>query len=115
MERTPKRATMRAIEQANEIIAEYLPQGYVLTLRQLYYQFVARGLLTENSPREYKRIGVAVTIGRDVGLIDWDAIEDRSRMVERITAWDSPAEILRAAAESYREDLWAGQRFRPEV
>jgi hypothetical protein len=115
IQRRPRRVTMEAIEQANAIIAEYLPQGYVLTLRQLYYQFVARGLLPENSLKEYKRIGVAVSLGRDVGEIDWDAIEDRSRAVNNHTTWSSPADILHAAAESYREDLWVGQKFRPEV
>jgi hypothetical protein len=29
------------IAKANEIIATYAEQGYDLTLRQLYYQFVA--------------------------------------------------------------------------
>jgi hypothetical protein len=115
IDRRPKSTTMLAIEQANEIIAEYLPQGHTLTLRQLYYQFVARGLLSENSLKEYKRIGVAVTIGRDVGMIDWDAIEDRSRFVIKPQTWASPAERLQSAAKSYREDLWAGQRIRPEV
>jgi hypothetical protein len=33
------------IEKANEIIAEYADQGFDLTLRQLYYQFVSRGLI----------------------------------------------------------------------
>jgi hypothetical protein len=32
--------------QANEIIAEYATQGYDLTLRQLYYQFVSRDLVS---------------------------------------------------------------------
>ena len=35
-------STMAVIEQANAIIAEYLSQGFMLTLRQLFYQFVAR-------------------------------------------------------------------------
>ena len=36
-------ATLAVIEHANEIIAEYEREGFSLTLRQLYYQFVARG------------------------------------------------------------------------
>ena len=36
------RATMEVIDRANEIIKEYAEQGFDLTLRQLYYQFVAR-------------------------------------------------------------------------
>jgi hypothetical protein len=39
-------ATLAVIEHANEIIAEYERGGFSLTLRQLYYQFVARRLRT---------------------------------------------------------------------
>jgi hypothetical protein len=31
------------------------------------------------------------------------------------SAWASPRDILDSAAGSYREDLWAGQKYRPEV
>ena len=44
------------IERANEIIAEYQTQGYRLTLRQLYYQFVARDLFP-NAGKNYKLLG----------------------------------------------------------
>lgn len=33
------------IDQANTIISEYDAQGFKLTLRQLYYQFVSRDLI----------------------------------------------------------------------
>ena len=33
---------LEVIRQANAIIADYAAQGYDLTLRQLYYQFVSR-------------------------------------------------------------------------
>ena len=33
------------LDQANAIIEEYQEQGFELTLRQLFYQFVARDLL----------------------------------------------------------------------
>ena len=32
--------SLKLIEKANEIIADYAGQGYTLTLRQLYYQFI---------------------------------------------------------------------------
>jgi hypothetical protein len=110
----PHAATLRVVEQANAIINEYLAQGFALTLRQLFYQFVARALL-ENLFNEYKRLGRIVRDARDGGLIDWDAIEDRTREVNTHTFWTNPAGIIRAAAHQYREDLWAGQRYRPEV
>jgi hypothetical protein len=110
----PHSTTLKIVEQANTIISEYQAQGFTLTLRQLFYQFAARALL-ENLFREYKRLGVLVRNARDGGLIDWDAIEDRTRTVNTHTFWSSPAGIISAAAAAYREDLWAGQRYRPEV
>lgn len=107
-------ARRAVIDQANEIIAEYVAAGFRLTVRQLYYQFVARGLLP-NTERQYKRLGEIIGDGRDAGLIDWDAIEDRTRNVRDNAHWDTPADILRACASQFRFDLWAGQPYRPEV
>src|SRR5262249_17192088 len=104
----PRAATLTVIEQANTIIDEYLAQDFKLTLRQLFYQFVTRHLL-ENIFTNYKRLGVIVRTARDGGLIDWDAIEDRTREVRDHVFWNNPAGIISAAAEQYREDLWAGQ------
>lgn len=106
--------SLAIIENANTIIEEYQAQGFTLTLRQLYYQFVARDLLP-NKQSEYKRLGSIVNDARLAGLIDWDAIEDRTRNVRRISTWDDPAEIVSAVAEQYKEDLWAGQPYRPEI
>ena len=110
----PQTATRRIIDQANAIIAQYLDQGLKLTLRQLFYQFVARALI-ENTFRNYKRLGRIVADARDGGLIDWDAMEDRTREVYTHLAWDDPADRIRSAAYSYMADLWRNQRFRPEV
>jgi len=68
-------STAEVIDQANEIIVEYMAAGFRLTLRQLYYQFVARGLLA-NRQQSYKRLGSIVADARNAGLIDWNAIED---------------------------------------
>ena len=70
-------SSLAIIDQANEIIDEYQADGYDLTLRQLYYQFVARNLIP-NSQSEYNKLGTAINNGRLAGLIDWDAIKDRT-------------------------------------
>lgn len=106
--------TMETIELANEIIAEYADEGYDLTLRQLYYQFVARDLIP-NSDREYNRLGRIVSDARLAGLIDWETIVDRTRNVRRAQQWETPEEIVQACARSYRIDRWKGQKCRPEV
>jgi hypothetical protein len=110
----PRAATLAVIDQANTIIDEYFAQGFTLTLRQLFYQFVSRALL-ENTLRAYKNLGVTVRNARDGGLIDWDAIEDRTREVHTHSSWDGPAKIIGSAARSYRIDLWEDQLYRPEV
>jgi hypothetical protein len=107
-------SSLVTIAQANDIIAEYQEQGYTLTLRQLYYQFVSRDLIPNNM-KAYKRVGSIVNDARLAGLIDWNAIEDRTRNLEAQQTWDSPRQILQACAESFKYDWWANQDTRVEV
>jgi len=106
---------LQVIDHANQILEEYSREGYNLTLRQLYYQFVARGIFDENSQKTYKRLGAIVNDARLAGLIDWDHIEDRTRSLYEFPSWDSPEEIIDSAARSFNMDLWEDQGYRPEV
>lgn len=108
----PKR--MAVIEQANQIIAEYDAQGFVLTLRQLYYQFVARDLLA-NTQANYKNLGDILNDGRLAGLVSWRSMEDRTRNLESLPHWDSPKDIVAACATQFRTDMWDSQPTRVEV
>jgi hypothetical protein len=105
---------LAVVEQANAIIADYQAQGFTLTLRQLYYQFVSRDLIANNM-KSYKRLGSIINDARLAGLIDWEAIEDRTRHVQTLSHWESPADIVSACAAQYRIDKWKDQEFRPEV
>lgn len=102
------------IQNANEIIDEYQAQGFDLTLRQLYYQMVARDLIP-NKQTEYKRVGSIINNARLAGLVDWNAIVDRTRSVRSNPHWTTPKSILHSAAYSYLEDRWENQAWRPEV
>jgi hypothetical protein len=104
------------IENANGIIDEYQALGFTLTLRQLFYQFVSRPALgLANTFDNYKKLGRVVTDARRAGMIDWDALEDRTRNIRSLPTWDEPPEIIGACANQYREDIWASQPYRPEV
>jgi hypothetical protein len=74
--------TLAVIDQINAILDEYQAQGFSLTLRQLFYQFVARGIMP-NTLKTYTYLGATLRDGRLAGLIDWDAIEDRTRETQR--------------------------------
>ncbi len=106
--------SLAIIAQANEIIDEYTEQGFELTLRQLYYQFVARDLLA-NTQREYKRLGSIINNGRLAGRIDWDSLVDRTRNLQSLAHWNSTSEIIDACANQYRIDKWETQDIRPEI
>jgi hypothetical protein len=107
-------ATLRTIEQANAIIAEYAENGLTLTLRQLHYQFVARGFYA-NTQGNYKRLSSILSDARREGLVDWDAIEDRTRELETFPHWGSPSEILESCANHFHLDRWETQPTRLEV
>jgi len=105
---------IKLIDTANNILTEYKNQGYRLSLRQLYYQLVARDFI-ENSLRSYKRIGDLISNARLAGLVDWEMIEDRGRKVSYPSHWKNPAEIVVTAARSFRLDHWEGQDRYVEV
>jgi hypothetical protein len=109
-----KPPSLEIIQTANAIIIEYQAQGFDLTLRQLYYQFVARGLIA-NKDTEYKRLGNIISDARLAGLISWEAIVDRTRYIRSNSHWSSPASIMRGAANGYAIDKWARQPYHIEV
>jgi hypothetical protein len=103
------------IRHANLILEEYQRRYQLnLTLRQLYYQFVARGLI-ENTVPAYKRLGNAVNKGRLAGLIDWNHIVDRTRGLRGYSTSETPEEFITDVAGGYLIDKWRMQRVRPEV
>src|SRR5688572_17725535 len=98
--------SMDLIVKARQICEAYAEQGYDLTLRQLYYQFVSRDWIA-NKDSEYKRLGGVINDARLAGLLDWDYIVDRTRNLQSLAHWENPAEIVSAVAQQYREDKWA--------
>lgn len=107
-------SSLDLIRRANAVIAAYQQQGYDLSLRQLYYQFVSRNWI-ENTERSYKRLGSVIDDGRKAGLIDWTAIKDRGRVPVIHSTWNDAAEMMRAAANSHRLDKWEEQPAYVEV
>lgn len=104
-------ATVEMIHLINKVIDNYLRQGFRLSVRQLYYQLVARALI-ENTEQSYKRVAKIINDGRMAGMIDWDAIEDRNRDIEVRSRWGSGSEIVRGCANQFHMDMWQGQDTR---
>ena len=102
------------IELVNQVVDEYSAQGYELTLRQVYYQLVARGYIPNNE-RSYKNVGSLINDGRLAGLIDWHSVTDRTRNLRSESHWDTPADVIASARYSYNLDKWKGQPNYVEV
>ena len=114
IERRFRSDSLNTINTANEIIEEYAEEDLDLTVRQLYYQFVARGLIP-NKQKEYDRLSQLLSKGRLAGLVDWDAIVDRTRNLKGLATWNDPGEIIRSCVYSYRIDKWENQPYYIEV
>lgn len=106
-----QRETMKLIYFLDDLIASYQQQGFMLSVRQLYYQLVARDKV-ENTERSYKRVASIINDARLAGMLDWDAIEDRGRDIEVRGRWSSGASIVRSAAQSFHMDMWKNQAER---
>lgn len=127
-------SSLQVIEEANAIISEYQDGGYDLTLRQLYYQFVARDSFpdnrrwrwtgsrwvkdpdgTKNADPNYKWLGGLINNARLAGLIDWYAIVDRTRVLRGNANWESPQELIESCVDRFRLNTRATQPHYLEV
>ncbi len=121
----PKPETILIIERANEILDEYAEQGFNLTLRQLYYQFIARDLFpdsyinptegTKNNISSYNKLKGIVSAAREGGMIDWDRLVDRGRSSENRSHWRDASHFIRTVTPQFTTDLWRDQPKRVEV
>lgn len=125
---------LQIINKANEFLMAYANQGLILSLRQLYYRFVATDSFpdsrrwakvggkyirhpegTKNAEPNYKWLGGIIGDARICGRIDWEHIEDRARNLLGLRHYGSVQESLNDLASSYHIDMWARQGYRPEV
>lgn len=123
------------IRRVNAVITDYARQGFTLSLRQVYYVFVANDFFPEsrkfsnvggdrwvrdpngttNATPNYKWLGDIVADARLAGKIDWLAIEDRTRFLRSEPHWSSPKSILDSVVDGWAIDKWSNQDCRPEV
>jgi hypothetical protein len=107
-------STMATITQANEIIEKYATQGMSLTLRQLYYQLVSANFIP-NKEKQYRRLSKVISDARLAGLIDWDAIVDRTRNLQLNYHNTDPGDAVNDALRQFMLNRWLDQKHHVEV
>jgi hypothetical protein len=107
------------VEATKKILSDY---SYPLTLRQIYYRLVAKGLIP-NKRSAYNSLSKWLVKAREEAAIDDTRIEDRSRsVIARVSVYESPDDFVSAAEDwfhnlgsEYHADLWENQDAHVEV
>jgi len=113
----PKRfqSKMRKLLDAiKPIITEYEEKKITLTLRQLYYQLVARQVIA-NQLKNYQMLSRLLKDARYAGEVDWNIIADHHRSTGKPACFDDLQDGLSALCSQYRRNGWLEQMFYLEV
>ena len=99
-------------------ILEELSAYKPLTLRQVYYQLVGKGLI-ENKVSQYNMLSALLKWARIDGYISWNDIEDRVRAYHDLSGWHDSDKFIEASLKSflkgYRRDLLQSQKKYLEI
>ncbi len=101
-------------DQITTIVDYYRSISIRLTNRQLYYQLVGKDLIP-NAHEVYKRICTFLTDLRYAGIIDWSAIEDKSRVPIKHAEWENVSDLIESAVGAYRLPRWQDQDYYVEM
>jgi hypothetical protein len=102
--------TLELISEALEILREHNP----MTLRQVYYQLVARHVINNNR-NEYQRLSNTLVKARQEGLLPWEWIEDRTRKPRQPAMWLDLPDFLKTVRGAYRKNIWISQDYYVEL
>lgn len=101
------RRTKAEIEALKSALFEIVRDLRPVTVRQVFYQAVSRGLV-EKSEREYKNVvGRLLVNMRREGIIPYSWITDATRWMRKPETFDGLAHALREMARYYRRSLWS--------
>lgn len=101
-----------------QVVLKDLSEYWPLTLRQVYYQLVASGVI-HNNMKEYTKLSRVLTKARLDGVVSWDAMEDRGRSLLVSGGWNDRDVFVAADLEDflagYRRNLLQSQRMALEL
>ncbi len=97
--RTPNCRTQGLVEAMSIIADEYDR----MTIRQLYYQLVSRGVI-EKTEQAYKRVCDVSGQMRIRGELPYGKIADGNRQRRRVAQWSSARDLMESAVNQYRKD-----------
>ncbi len=106
-----QKQSLELLTQVQKIIDSY---DFALTLRQIYYQLVAKQIIP-NEQRYYKKLSRLCVSGRDEGILPEEGFADRLRAVDKLGSWSDLNEFMQTVKRSYRKDKWQNQNNYIEI
>jgi len=100
-----QKSSLILIEQVQKIISSY---DFALTLRQIYYQLVAKKIIP-NEQRYYKKLSRICVMGRNEGILSEEGFADRLREVDKLSSWADLNQFMETVKRSYHKDKWQNQ------
>ena len=100
-----QKQSLELLTQVQKIIDSY---DFALTLRQIYYQLVAKQIIP-NEQKYYKKLSRICVAGRDEGILPEEGFADRLRAVDKLSSWSDLNEFMQSVKRSYRKDKWQNQ------
>lgn len=85
-----------------------------MTVRQIFYQCVSRGVIPKTE-QAYKRIADATVQLRLSGELPYQKIADGTRTRRTVNSYDSLSEVLEETRHTFRRNLWRDQDHHVEV
>ena len=109
------RRTKIDIQRLKSALYSIIEEMHPMTVRQVFYQAVTRGLI-EKREQEYKgTIGRLLTQMRKDGELPWHWLADNTRWMRKPTTHDNLSAMMERSQELYRRALWNDQDAYVEV
>ena len=112
----PQAEARRVLDAVHGVLEDYAEQ-LPLTVRQMFYALVARGVIPKDE-RAYERLGYVLGRARRARMLPFHTLRDDGEVTVPDATFDSVAGFWDDAvqrADDYRRDRQAGQHFRLEL
>lgn len=111
----PGRRTKADMQRIREVIYSVVEQYQPMTVRQVFYQLVSRGVI-DKTEAEYKTTICRLLVEmRREGVIPYGWIADNTRWMRKPTTYSSLESMLRYSQRTYRRAVWDDQNAYVEI
>jgi hypothetical protein len=103
------------MELIRAAIGLVLTVDHPMTVRQIFYQLVSRGVIAKTEAEYHQTVIRLLKDMRIAGEVPFDWVSDNTRWMRKPTTYGSLRGMLEITTQTYRRALWSNQRSYVEV